>query len=331
MTGTLLRAKAYQLIPNQDHASPSRSMDPENESLFNGFQSHYDGDEPLVENSEQLHNNGMETSTIISVGPNFPTTLNWSSGIDFEKSTHSTTPSESWRLETPGPSRSSSTTGNELRLRGWTSPDRLRSNLSYAADNSQQAQPSSENPLSIPARQDSHGYVLDPAITQLSEAPLEQRILHVVESARAAGFDCLDTMILQFYTESFGEDTPLFEIQHRSRRRGLETVLSQLSLQAQTWPQREAQTFEETILASMEQIVKREARDHKAARANADLNPSTPEATSHCTGSLRNQASLHSALLHFVCLVSKKLIVGAASYNLVNLIWNCSGVFVIRG
>ena len=102
----------------------------------------------------------------------------------------------------------------------------------------------------------------------------------MISTARSLGFDSLDSMMLQYYTEIVEENPSLLEMQSRSRRRELPAMLSQLSKAAKTWPQREAQGFEEALLASVEHVVQREAESYAQARANeASLKHAAPADT----------------------------------------------------
>ena len=77
-------------------------------------------------------------------------------------------------------------------------------------------------------------------------------------------------MALQYYTASLPDDTPLLEMQHRSRRRGIPHLFAGLSREARSWPRREAQSFEETALNLVEKIVGHEADDYARARRGRD-------------------------------------------------------------
>ena len=129
----------------------------------------------------------------------------------------------------------------------------------------------------------------------LSEEPLKERIQHVLTAARTAGFDSLDVMMLHYYTAIFDEDSAsLLEIQHRSRRRGLRMLFLQLTHRASDWPPREAQAFEEIVLASIEQIVKREAEKHRECQVTASCSRPTPKVGQIPSVSLlRDKVSTH--------------------------------------
>ena len=94
---------------------------------------------------------------------------------------------------------------------------------------------------------------------------LEDRLQHVLSAARAMGFESLDMLLLQYYTQPLEHNACLLEIQRRSRRRDLRVLLNQLARSAQDWSTREAHGFEETVLAAAEGIVGREASEHLLA------------------------------------------------------------------
>ena len=97
---------------------------------------------------------------------------------------------------------------------------------------------------------------------------VEDGICKMISLARSLGFESLDSMMLQYYTHSFEENASAVEVQGRSRRRGLPALLSHLSRAARGWPRREAQGFEEALLASVEHIVRREADSYAGARTS---------------------------------------------------------------
>ena len=79
------------------------------------------------------------------------------------------------------------------------------------------------------------------------------------------GFESLDMLLLQYYTQPLEHNACLLEIRRRSRRRDLRVLLNQLACSAQSWSAREAQGFEETVLTTAEGIMGREAGEYLLA------------------------------------------------------------------
>ena len=116
----------------------------------------------------------------------------------------------------------------------------------------------------------------------------------MISLARSLGFESLDSMMLQYYTLSFEENASAVEVQGRSRRRGLPAMLSQLSRAARGWPQREAQGFEEALLASVEHVVRKEADSFTQTRASKarSKDVTSPESRASNVISLRTDVGL---------------------------------------
>lgn len=129
---------------------------------------------------------------------------------------------------------------------------------------------------------------LDTNSTEMSKQhkAFEDRICKVISSARSTGFESLDSMMGQYYTTTFENNAPLLEVQSRSRRRGLPGLMSQISNAGASWPQREAQGFQEALLEFVEQIIKKEAREYAASEEIAPV--SGPENLQSGSTSLRS-------------------------------------------
>ena len=95
--------------------------------------------------------------------------------------------------------------------------------------------------------------------SDLHAVSFEDRLQSVLSATRAAGFDSLDSLLLQYYTQPLERSPMLLEMRRRSRRRDLRQVLSQLSENAQNWSQWESQGLEDALMESAERIVKNEA------------------------------------------------------------------------
>ena len=127
----------------------------------------------------------------------------------------------------------------------------------------------------------------------LPNASIDRRIKHVIAAAGAAGFDSLDSMMLNYYTASFGQDAGLVEIQHQSRRRGLHQLFPYLSERAQSWPLRECYSFDETVLTCIEQMVRREAQIFKQAQQGSASCFSAPSGASASSSQFRDKVRKH--------------------------------------
>ena len=111
---------------------------------------------------------------------------------------------------------------------------------------------------------------LENAETLLDEGALEERMCKMVSTARAMGFESLDSMILEYYTLPVKDNISLLETQSRSRRRGLPKVLLLLSTAFLAWPKRESHGAVEALLTSLEQVIRREAQIYEAEHSNKD-------------------------------------------------------------
>ncbi|GAB0139053.1 hypothetical protein EsDP_00007269 [Epichloe bromicola] len=86
-------------------------------------------------------------------------------------------------------------------------------------------------------------------------APLPDRIRHIVDSAIEAGFTTFDEAIEAYYTENFGESSPLDRDQRLSRNRRLPRLLGALRDASKDWSHWERRGFQEQITQGAEDIL----------------------------------------------------------------------------
>ncbi|PTB42443.1 hypothetical protein M441DRAFT_88859 [Trichoderma asperellum CBS 433.97] len=81
-----------------------------------------------------------------------------------------------------------------------------------------------------------------------NERPLEERFTHILLNTLEAGFKDIDSMILQYYTETFRYDSVIHWAQKRSRMERLMPLLIELSKASASWGAEEAEQYKDAIL-----------------------------------------------------------------------------------
>ena len=89
----------------------------------------------------------------------------------------------------------------------------------------------------------------------------EARLQLVLNTVRYVGFESLESMMLQYYTASLKTNAGLADLQRRGRQRDLRQLLMHLSEGTSPWPRREAQGFQEGVLAASERLIRSEAQE----------------------------------------------------------------------
>ncbi|KAJ5218410.1 uncharacterized protein N7498_000509 [Penicillium cinerascens] len=97
------------------------------------------------------------------------------------------------------------------------------------------------------------------------DALIEGRVAYVLEAAKAAGYETLDELIVDYYTTCFDEGTPLYGQQRLSRSRSLPQFLAACCDAAGGWSDWERKGFREEILKGVEDILVRELRTFKSS------------------------------------------------------------------
>lgn len=109
-------------------------------------------------------------------------------------------------------------------------------------------------PSSVPA-------VMDPAMMNPAAAPQmpqpsnDERFSRILEHVQAAGFESFDALVTAYYSDNFGESSPLANEQRLSRNRRLPKVLADLFLAADQWTPWERRGFHEEILKTTESML----------------------------------------------------------------------------
>lgn len=83
---------------------------------------------------------------------------------------------------------------------------------------------------------------------------IEDKIAHVVESAKAVGFKDLDSMITTYYTGTFEVMSQAHEWQRKSRSRGLGSLLHAINSSARGWSEYERQGYQSETFKVAEQL-----------------------------------------------------------------------------
>ncbi|KAH8904663.1 hypothetical protein BR93DRAFT_930111 [Coniochaeta sp. PMI_546] len=107
--------------------------------------------------------------------------------------------------------------------------------------------------------------IQDPVHPSPSRPP-EERFTHILLSIKQAGFEDIDSMILQYYTSDFRYDSVAHWAQKRSRMERLRPLLAELSQAATSWPAQEAGQYQDVILKIASRV----------CASDMDLDISTP-------------------------------------------------------
>ncbi|KAH8126583.1 hypothetical protein FP744_10009355 [Trichoderma asperellum] len=92
-----------------------------------------------------------------------------------------------------------------------------------------------------------HAREQDP-VCPSNETPLEERFTHILLNTLEVGFKDIDSMILQYYTETFRYDSVIHWAQKRSRMERLMPLLIELGKASASWGAEEAEQYKDAIL-----------------------------------------------------------------------------------
>lgn len=104
------------------------------------------------------------------------------------------------------------------------------------------------------------------------EASLDERFACIMEQVEAAGFESFDSMATAYYTQTFGNSSPLADEQRLSRNRRLPQVISDVYGATNQWTDWERKGFQDEIMKTAESMLSNEgcgARSSLAANINA--------------------------------------------------------------
>lgn len=130
-------------------------------------------------------------------------------------------------------------------------------------------------------------------------ASLEERLGYVMNCARIAEFEDIDSVIMAYYTEKFDEGSACSTAQRFSRKRTLPKLLEKLQNEARSWRSWEAQPYRDEILNSAESLYLAEMRSFSARQGDEFLAAlfSTPSRDWNCVHrKLQDEVCGYSAL-----------------------------------
>ncbi|RYP14563.1 hypothetical protein DL765_006296 [Monosporascus sp. GIB2] len=99
------------------------------------------------------------------------------------------------------------------------------------------------------------------------DSPMEERFESVMERVLSLGFDSFDELVTAYYSESFGESSPLTNEQRLSRTRRLPRVLEELYHAADQWSAWERRGLHEEILKMSESMLVGESNGARSSLA----------------------------------------------------------------
>ncbi|KAL6860629.1 hypothetical protein ACO1O0_004657 [Amphichorda felina] len=90
---------------------------------------------------------------------------------------------------------------------------------------------------------------------------MEDKVAHVVKSAKEVGFQDLDSMVAEYYTGTFDVMSQAHEWQRKSRSRALGPLLHAIATSAKEWSEYECQGYRGETFKAAEQLYRSELQN----------------------------------------------------------------------
>ncbi|KAH7324590.1 hypothetical protein B0I35DRAFT_475824 [Stachybotrys elegans] len=127
--------------------------------------------------------------------------------------------------------------------------------------------------------------------SKAQQCSLEERFEPIMQQVEASGFESFDALVTAYYSENFGDASPLANEQRLSRNRRLPKVVSEVFQAASGWSSWEKTGFHEELLKSTEAMLMGEG---SAARANLMSTMGPLVDAQDTMGTPRTAEALHS-------------------------------------